>query len=154
MDARSQVDIPAPVVASLYANNGVSRTALQIASQIANPSVVAAINEMPAVRRTRSKDSLKDLLKSTHAAESFHGDNSMFMPPPPAPMFTVDVGVAASAAGLQPPMLARSNTSFFKNLADTEMFSPTTRAFFDGLTGEAAPVPALARGVAGGPRVI
>ena len=141
-----QVDIQPPVAASLRAHQGVSRTALQIASQIGNPSVVKAINEMgaaPALRRGRSKDSLKDLLKSTHAAESFHGaDSSMFTAPASNAMFTVNVDAVSAA---QPPMLARSNTSFFKNLADTEHFSPTTRAFFDGLTKEAAgPAPPAA----------
>ena len=143
------MDIQPPVAASLRANQGVGRTVLQIASQIGNPSVVAAINEMPALRRGRSKDSLKDLLKSTHAAESFHGgDSSLFTAPPSNAMFTVDVSAVSAE---QPPMLARSNTSFFKQLAETDRFSPTSRAFFDGLANEPsgpappAAVPALVR---------
>ena len=130
------MDIQPPVAASLRANQGVGRTVLQIASQIGNPSVVAAINEMPALRRGRSKDSLKDILKSTHAAESFHGgDSSLFTAPPSNAMFTVDVSAVSAP---QPPMLARSNTSFFKQLAETDVFSPTSRAFFDGLTNESS----------------
>ena len=80
-----------PVLGSLK-SEGYSRTALGIASQLAAPSVTAAVSQLPVaqqrapaippVRRTRSTGGgLKDLLKQTHAAESFHGADGV----PPGP---------------------------------------------------------------------
>ena len=86
-----QVEMSDPVLGSLK-SEGYSRTALGIASQLAAPSVTAAVSQLPVaqqrapaippVRRTRSTGGgLKDLLKQTHAAESFHGADGV----PPGP---------------------------------------------------------------------
>ena len=156
-----------PVITNLK-SEGYSRTALGIAGQLADPSVMGAVSQLPAaqpraqplaappMRRTRSASGggLKDLLKQTHGAESFHGADGVggnglsLFPPTEASnsMFTVDVGLAGP-----PPALGRSNTSFFKSLAGEEVFSPSVRDLLAGFAGDETGFGDLA---AAGPSVI
>jgi len=103
----------------------------------------------PPPRRTRSSerlversqteaDRLRQHLKLQNQAESFYGSSSLFPPAADAgaPLFTVDVAAADNTAsvvapgGAAPPMM-RSDTSFFRGLAESESFSPCTRELFE-----------------------
>jgi len=80
---------------------------------------------------------LRQHLKAQNRAESFYGAGSSLFPPAAdasVPLF-VDVAAANGAAPPLPaqpaPPMMRSDTSFFRGLAESESFSPCTRELFE-----------------------